>query len=100
MVAIKTLPAPSCGLIMTNNKLYEEKLQKHITPDYLRNTQPNHSASLLLALIEQEECGYEYQKLIIDMANMLGTELSRLGFNIAKLNHETFTSTHQLFLFN
>lgn len=83
---------------MTNNKLYEEKLQKHITPDYLRNTQPNHSASLLLALIEQEECGYEYQKLIIDMANMLGTELSRLGFNIAKLNHETFTSTHQLFL--
>ena len=94
----KTLPAPSCGLIMTNNKLYEEKLQKHITPDYLRNTQPNHSASLLLALIEQEECGYEYQKLIIDMANMLGTELSRLGFNIAKLNHETFTSTHQLFL--
>jgi len=94
----KTLPAPSCGLIMTNNKLFENKLQKHITPDYLRNTQPNHSASLLLALIEQEECGYEYQKLIVDTANMLGTELSYLGFNIAKINHEIFTSTHQLFL--
>lgn len=94
----KTLPAPSCGLIMTNNELYKEKLQKHITPDYLRNTQPNHSASLLLALIEQEECGYEYQKLIVDTANMLGNELSHLGFNIAKLNQKTFTATHQLFL--
>lgn len=94
----KTLPAPSCGLIMTNNELYEEKLQKHITPDYLRNTQPNHSASLLLALIEQEECGYKYQKLVVDIANMLGSELSRQGFNVAKLSHKVFTSTHQLFL--
>ena len=94
----KTLPAPSCGLIMTNNELYEEKLKKHITPDYLRNTQPNHSASLLLALIEQEECGYNYQKLIVDTANMFGSELFHLGFKIAKLNSELFTSTHQLFL--
>lgn len=94
----KTLPAPSCGLIMTNNKLYEEKLQKHITPDYLRNTQPNHSASLLLALIEQEECGYNYQKLIVDTANMFGSELSDLGFRVAKLSPDLFTSTHQLFL--
>lgn len=94
----KTLPAPSCGIIMTNNELYEKKLQKHITPDYLRNTQPNHSAALLLALIEQEECGYEYQKLIVDTANMLGSELSLLGFNLARLSPKTYTSTHQLFL--
>lgn len=94
----KTLPAPSCGIIMTNNEIYAKKLQKHITPDYLRNTQPNHSAALLLSLIEQEECGYEYQKLIVDSANMLGSELSHLGFNLAKLNRTTFTFTHQLFL--
>lgn len=94
----KTLPAPSCGIIMTNKELYKNKLQKHITPDYLRNTQPNHSASLLLALIEQEECGHEYQKLIIKIANMLGNELSHLGFNLAKLSEKSFTSTHQLFL--
>lgn len=94
----KTLPAPSCGLIMTNNELLAKKLEKHITPDYLRNTQPNHSAALLLALIEQEECGYKYQKLIVDIANMLGTELSRLGLKIAKPNNDVFTFTHQLFL--
>ena len=94
----KTLPAPSCGLIMTNNKLYEEKLKKHITPDYLRNTQPNHSAALLLALIEQEACGYNYQKLIVETANMLGSELSNLGFNVAKPAAKLFTYTHQLFV--
>lgn len=94
----KTLPAPSCGLIMTNNELYEKKLKKHITPHYLRNTQPNHSASLLLALIEQEECGNDYQKLIVDTANMFGLELSHLGFNVAKLNSGLFTFTHQLFI--
>lgn len=94
----KTLPAPSCGLIMTNNDSFAKKLEKHITPDYLRNTQPNHSAALLLALIEQEECGYNYQKSIVDIANMLGSELSHLGLEIAKLNNSVFTLTHQLFL--
>lgn len=94
----KTLPAPSCGLIMTNNDTYQEQLQKHITPDYLRNTQPNHSAALLLALIEQEECGYDYQKLVVNTANILGNELSLLGFKIATLNSKLFTLTHQLFI--
>ncbi len=94
----KTLPAPSCGLIMTNNELFAQKLQKRITPDYLRNTQPNHSASLLLALIEQEEYGYDYQKLVVDTANMLGAELAHLGFKIAQLDYKIFTFTHQLFL--
>lgn len=96
--SLKTLPAPSCGLIMTNNELYKEKLKKHITPDYLRNTQPNHSAALLLALIEQQECGHNYQKLIVETANILGKELSDLGFKVAKPNSELFTFTHQLFI--
>lgn len=94
----KTLPAPACGLIMTNNKLYEKELEKHITPDYLRNTQPNHSAALLLTLIEQEEYGYNYQKLVVDLGNMLGAELSNCGFNLAKITSTLYTRTHQLFI--
>lgn len=57
----KTLPAPACGLIMTNCSNYQQQLQKNITPNYLRNTQPNHIAALLLALIEQENFGKSYQ---------------------------------------
>lgn len=96
--AHKTLPAPACGLIMTNNNFYQKLLEKNITPNYLRNTQPNHIAALLLSLIEQQKYGYSYQKLIVETANLLGTELTNLGFKVAKLNNNKYTHTHQLFI--
>lgn len=96
--AHKTLPAPSCGLIMTNTMNYSQKLKVSITPNYLRNTQPNHIAAMLLALIEQQEFGKEYQKKIIITANLLGQELENLGFKLAKLDIKTYTNTHQLFI--
>lgn len=94
----KTLPAPACGLIMTNCSNYQQQLQKNITPNYLRNTQPNHIAALLLALIEQENFGKSYQNLTVKIANQLAEELSNLGFNIAKLKSNKYTYTHQLFI--
>lgn len=94
----KTLPAPACGLIMTNNTLFKEKLKDSITPKYLRNTQPNHIAAVLLSLIEQEEYGKIYQKKIVDLANMLGNELTKLNFDIAKIKPNVYTYTHQLFV--
>lgn len=94
----KTLPAPACGLIMTNCSYYQQYLEKNITPNYLRNTQPNHIAALLLALLEQEKYGADYQKLTIEIANQLGKELVDLGFDIAKLKNKQYTYTHQLFI--
>jgi glycine hydroxymethyltransferase len=73
----KTLPAPSCGLIMTNNSEYALKLNKNISPVYLRNTQPNHMASMLLALCEQEKFGTEYQQHIVYLANHLASALEK-----------------------
>lgn len=96
--AHKTLPAPACGLIMTNNTQYIECLKNSITPKFLRNTQPNHIAALLLSLIEQEEYGQEYQTSIVATANKLGRELENLNFRIAKLEIGVYTHTHQLFL--
>lgn len=94
----KTLPAVACGLIMTNTALYIEKLNANVTPNYLRDIQPNHVAGLLLALIEQIECGEEYQHTTIELANMLGKKLDERGFNIAKMSDDIYTRTHQLFL--
>lgn len=94
----KTLPAPSCGLIMTNNTAYTEKLHANITPHYLRNTQPNHIAALLLSLIEQEEYGVDYQSHVIRLANMLGKNLKDLGFNVAALSDGIYSKTHQIFI--
>ena len=94
----KTLPSPSCGLIMTNNSKYEDNLKNNITPHYLRNTQPNHIAALLLSLIEQEERGFEYQTHVVQLANILGKELTDYGFIVANVTHGIYTYTHQLFL--
>ena len=94
----KTLPAPACGLIMTNCSSYQQHLEKNITPNYLRNTQPNHIAALLLSLLEQEAYGKPYQKLTVEIANQLGKELVDLNFNIAMLKNNQYTHTHQLFI--
>ncbi len=94
----KTLPAPACGLIMTNCISYKKRLEKNITPNYLRNTQPNHIAALLLSLIEQEKYGKTYQQLTVSIANQLGKELTNLGFDIAILKNNQYTYTHQLFI--
>lgn len=94
----KTLPAVACGLIMTNTDLYIEKLSSNITPNYLRDIQPNHIASLLLSLIEQIEYGKMYQHTTITIANMLGKKLENYGFNVAKIGKDVYTMTHQIFL--
>lgn len=94
----KTLPAVACGLIMTNTDLYIEKLNSNITPNYLRDIQPNHMACLLLALIEQIECGKPYQHATVNLANILGKKLENYGFNVAKIDDNTYTMTHQIFL--
>ena len=80
------------------NDLYIEQLKSNITPNYLRDIQPNHMACLLLSLIEQIEYGVEYQHTTIALANMLAKKLEKYGFNIAKISDEVYTMTHQIFL--
>lgn len=94
----KTLPAPSCGLIMTNNSEYSSRLEQNISPIYLRNTQPNHMAGMLLALCEQEKFGIKYQQHIVFLANKLANALEKYGFTVAKASKNSYTNTHQIFL--
>lgn len=94
----KTLPAAACGLIMTNTDAYIEKLHSNVTPNYLRDIQPNHIACLLLSLIEQIEYGEIYQHTTIHLANLLGQKLQNYGFNVAKIDNNSYTMTHQIFL--
>lgn len=94
----KTLPSAACGLIMTNNEIYNKQIDSKVTPDYLRDIQPNHIASLLLALIEQIKYGEEYQHIIVTLANKLGKYLEKYGFRVAKIDSNIYTKTHQLFI--
>lgn len=94
----KTLPGPTCGLIMTSYREYIDRLDYTISPTLLRNIQPNNIAALCLALIELMETDYEYEKRIVETANLLGEKLERKNITVAKLNNNTYTNTHQLFL--
>ena len=94
----KTIPGPTCGLILTNNTNYADRLEPSISPDILRNVQPNNIASLLLALIELEQFGEQYEKKIIENANYLAKKLEEYDLNIAKINEQIYTNTHQIFI--
>lgn len=93
----KTLPGPTCGLIMTKNKCLASKFDTKINPDYLRNNQFHHILSLSLALLEMEYFGEEYADHIIRNTNVLGRELTARGFDVRRINGH-YSQTHQLFI--
>lgn len=67
----KTLPGPTCGLIMTNNLKLAQQFDTLINPDYLRNSQLHHIFSLILTLMELEIYGEKYCNAVINNANIL-----------------------------
>lgn len=73
----KTLPGPTCGLIMTNNLEFAHQFDTLINPDYLRNSQLHHILSLILTLMELETYGHQYCSSIINNAKgiVLGKSL-------------------------
>lgn len=94
----KTVPGPTCGLILLRNESLISRIDPKISPSFLRNVQPNAIAGVLIALIEQERFGKQYQKTTIENANYLGEMLARYGFIVAKLSPAVYTNTHQIFI--
>lgn len=78
----KTLPGPTCGLIMTNNLELAHQFDTLINPDYLRNSQLHHIFSLILTLMELEICGQQYSTTIINNANILADALVKYNFTL------------------
>ena len=93
----KTLPGPTCGLIMTNNMQLAKRFDTLINPDYLRNNQLHHIFSLILSLMELEVYGKEYSQLIVNNANILGFHLNKNKFNVLGFRN-VYTYTHQIFI--
>ena len=94
----KTIPGPTCGLIMTKNLALAQQFDQTINPDYLRNVQFHHILSLSLVLMELEVFGESYGKSIVQNANCLGQNMENNGFKVIKKGPELYTTTHQLFL--
>lgn len=94
----KTLPGPTCGLILSNDDKIIKSLDKKINPDLIRNVQPDKIAQLILTLIEQIEMKFAYQKNINHCSQKLGIFLEHVGFNVAKISVNQYSKTHQLFI--
>lgn len=94
----KTIPGVTKAIILTNNKEFAWKIDHTINPDYIRNTQLHHVASLFYTFLEVEKFGQEYAKAMLNNANYLGKQLNNFGFKVCKLGEEIYTYTHQLFI--
>lgn len=95
----KTLPGPTCGLVMTNNLILAEKFDRKVNPNYLRNIQLHQVASLIFTLAEFELYGKDYSIQIINNSNALGYYMKNYGFDVITKS-EKFSETHQLFINN
>lgn len=93
----KTIPGPTHGIIMTNNKKIGHVIDSSISPKYIRNTQMNQVISLLFALTEFKEYGTEYTQSIIKNANILANEIEKQSLCVAKKN-SVYSKTHQVFI--
>ena len=94
----KTIPGVTKAIILTNNVSISNKIDSIINPDYLRNTQLHHVASLIYTFLEVETFGEAYAQNMIKNSNYLGNKLESYGFNVAKICDDIFTNTHQLFI--
>lgn len=94
----KTLPGPTCGLILTRNAELANKFDLEINPNYLRNVQLNVVTSLLFTLYETELCGSEYSMQTINLANSLGAALEKRDIKVIKTNDNKYSHTHQLWI--
>lgn len=93
----KTIPGPSCGLIMTKNMKLASAFDDRINPAFIRNTQLNEKLSLICTLLELRYFGEEYSACTVQNAKDLADILSNLGFQVMN-KKRNYTSTHQIFL--
>lgn len=93
----KTIPGPSCGLIMTQNTTLASTFDYKINPIFIRNTQLNEKLSLIFTLLEVKYFGKEYAELTVRNARKLASILSDQGFHVMNKNNN-FTNTHQIFI--
>lgn len=94
----KTFPGVTCGFVATNNEEFIQKLDVNISPNFLRNIQPNNILSVCLSMLELMEVGKDYAENIITTANKLGTCLANKGVSVKKISENQFTQTHQIYI--
>ena len=92
----KTLPGPSCGLLMTQNEEIASRLDAELSPKFVRHSHPHHIAALCATLIEHLDTGGWYSDRIRAHAQTLTRTLSAEGLTV--LQADRASETHQVFV--
>lgn len=93
----KTLPGPSCGLLMTQNEEIAARLDAELSPKFVRHSHPHHVAALCATLIEHLEIGVGYSDRIRAQVEILGESLGREGLVLLQADGRV-SETHQVFV--
>ena len=93
----KTLPGPSCGLLMTQNEEIAARLDSELSPKFVRHSHPHHIAALCATLIEHLEIGEGYSERIRDHTHTLAQSLSAEKLSVLQAD-DRVSETHQTFL--
>ncbi len=94
----KTLPGPTCGLIMTKDPELYHMWEHRVNPTFMRNSQMHQVVSLLFCLLEMRFYGTAYSSAIVDLSNRLAKELSDFSFNVIRADNDGYSYTHQVFI--
>jgi glycine hydroxymethyltransferase len=91
----KTLPGPQGGVVMANDDLTFERLEKAVYPGLVSNHHLHRLPALAITLLEMKMFGKEYTNQMVKNAKMLGKALYEHGFNVL-CAHKGFTESHQI----
>lgn len=93
----KTLPGPSCGLLMTQNEEIAARLDAELSPKFVRHSHPHHVAALCATLIEHFEIGVGYSDRIRTHVQILTQSLAAAGLAVLQAEGRV-SETHQVFV--
>ncbi len=93
----KTLPGPSCGLLLTQDEEIAMRIDTEVSPKFVRHSHPHHIAGLCATLIEHRAVGHRYGERIREHVHTLSRSLEATGIVVVQ-DGGRVSETHQIWL--
>ncbi len=93
----KTLPGPSCGLLLTQDEEIAMRIDTEVSPKFVRHSHPHHIAGLCATLIEHRAVGHLYGERIREHVHTLSGSLEAAGIAVVQ-DGDRVSETHQVWL--
>lgn len=92
----KTLAGPQKGIVMFKDQSFGDKANAIISSYLYSSVHVSSLIALSVAILEWKEFGAEYSKQVINNSRFLGSEFSKLGYELRKSNSGEYSDNEQL----